>query len=236
MNLDCWKVESKRCVTVVKMIAAFFDVDGTLTATNVLMPLALFMKANLPKWRYLLWLGKLTCHIPVYFVADQIDRRVFVKMFFRQYGGINSEQAKAWHQENFEVLFKPRVYADAIRQIQWHRERGHKIVFVTGGADFVVKPFADWMGADLIAARLEEMDGKFTGRLIGEPLIGEGKARSVLVYADEHKIDLTKSYAYGDSKSDAPMLACVGNPVAVNPDRRLRRIAIEQGWKIVQWR
>lgn len=218
------------------MVAAFFDVDGTLTATNVLMPLACFMKANLPKWRYLLWLGKLVCHIPAYLVADQFDRRVFVKMFFRQYEGINAERAKVWHQENFEAFFKSRIYADAVKQIQWHREQGHKIVLVTGGADFVVKPLADWTGADLIAGRLEEMDGKFTGRLIGEPLIGDGKAKAVLAYADEHKIDLTKSYAYGDSKSDAPMLACVGNPVAVNPDRRLRQIAIKRGWKIVQWR
>jgi len=218
------------------MVAAFFDVDGTLTATNVLMPLAWFMKGNLPKWRYLLWLGKLTCFVPIYFAADQIDRKVFVRVFFRQYRGINSERARAWHRRHFEVTLKQRIFPDALRQVQWHREQGHKIVLVTGSADFVVEPLASWLGADLIAAKLEEVDGKFTGRLIGEPLIGDGKAKAVLSYADEHKIDLTRSYAYGDSKSDEPMLACVGNPVAVNPDRRLRQIAAERGWKVVWWR
>ncbi|MCS7187721.1 MAG: HAD-IB family hydrolase [Armatimonadetes bacterium] len=218
------------------MVAAFFDVDGTLTATNVLMPLDWFMKAYLPKWRYLLWLGKLTFHIPVYFVADQIDRKLFVQIFFRQYKGINAEKAKAWYQENFDAFIKPRIYSDALRQIQWHRDQRHKIVLVTGGLDFVIEPLANWIRADLIAAKLEEIDGKFTGMLIGEPLIGDGKASAVISYANEHKIDLTKSYAYGDSVSDAPMLACVGNPVAVNPDRRLRQIAIERGWRIVQWR
>ncbi len=218
------------------MVAAFFDVDGTLTATNVLMPLVWFMKANLPKWRYLLWLGQLTCRIPVYFVADQIDRRLFVKAFFRQYEGIRAEEAKIWCSEHFETHLKPRIYSDALRQVQWHKRHGHRIVLVTGGADFVVEPLANWIGADLLAAKLEELDGRFTGRLIGEPLIGEGKAKAIHNYADEHGIDLTKSYAYGDSVSDAPMLACVGNPVAVNPDRKLRRLALKRRWKIVQWR
>ncbi len=221
---------------VVRMVAAFFDVDGTITATNVLMPLAWFMKMRLPSWRYLLWLGKLTCFIPVYFVADRIDRRIFVKMFFRQYKGINSKQAKVWHREHFEVSLKPRIYADAVKQIQWHNEQRHKIVLVTGGADFVVEPLANWIGADLIAAKLEEVDDMFTGRLLGELLIGDGKAKAVLSYAKEHKIDLTKSYAYGDSISDAPMLAGVGHPVAVNPDRKLRQLALKRGWKIVHWR
>ncbi|MEZ8219747.1 HAD-superfamily subfamily IB hydrolase, TIGR01490 [Candidatus Fervidibacteria bacterium JGI MDM2 SSWTFF-3-K9] len=218
------------------MVAAFFDVDGTLTATNVLMPLIWLQRENLPRHRYWLWLCKLICHLPIYLVADQIDRSIFVTLFFRQYAGIPSEKARQWFWENFENSLKPRVYNDAVREIQWHRERNHQIVLVTGGADFTVAPLAQWLNADLLAAKLEEVDGKFTGRLVGKPLIGVGKADAIKTYAGEKGIDLQASYAYGDSVSDAPMLECVGNPVAVNPDRKLRRLAMERGWRIVQWR
>jgi HAD-superfamily subfamily IB hydrolase, TIGR01490 len=218
------------------MVAAFFDVDGTLTETNVLMPLIWLQRETLPRHRYWLWLCKLICHLPIYLVADQIDRSIFVTLFFRQYAGIPSEKARQWFWENFENSLKPRVYNDALREIQWHRERNHQIVLVTGGADFTVAPLARWLNADLLAAKLEEVDGKFTGRLVGKPLIGVGKADAIKTYAGEKGIDLQASYAYGDSVSDAPMLECVGNPVAVNPDRKLRRLAMERGWRIVQWR
>ncbi len=218
------------------MVAAFFDVDGTLTETNVLMPLIWLQRENLPRHRYWLWLCKLICHLPIYLVADQIDRSIFVTLFFRQYAGIPSEKARQWFWENFENSLKPRVYNDAVREIQWHRERNHQIVLVTGGADFTVAPLAQWLNADLLAAKLEEVDGKFTGRLVGKPLIGVGKADAIKTYAGEKGINLQASYAYGDSVSDAPMLECVGNPVAVNPDRKLRRLAMERGWRIVQWR
>ncbi len=218
------------------MVAAFFDVDGTLTATNVLMPLIWLQRENLPRHHYWLWLCKLICHLPIYLVADQIDRRIFVTLFFRQYAGIASDKAKQWFWENFESSLKPRIYDDALREIQWHRERNHQIVLVTGGADFTVAPLAQWLNADLLAAKLEEVDGRFTGKLVGKPLIGVGKAEAIKTYAGEKGIDLRASYAYGDSVSDAPMLECVGNPVAVNPDRKLRRLAIRRGWKIVRWR
>lgn len=218
------------------MVAAFFDVDGTIASTNVLMPLVWFKKGTSPKWHYWLWQCKLICYLPIYFAADQIDRSLFVKLFFRQYAGIPADLVRRWHCENFEASLKPHIYRDALKQIQWHRERKHRIVLVTGGADFVTLPLAQWLGADLLATKLEELNGKLVGRLAGEPLVGEEKARAIETYSVEMGIELPSSYAYGDSISDAPMLASVGNPVAVNPDRKLRNLADRLGWKIVQWR
>ncbi len=218
------------------MVAAFFDVDGTLTATNVLMPLNWFMKAHLPKWRYWAWSFKLAFWLPIYFVADKIDRQIFVRIFFRQYFGLDAKKVKDWHKEQFEKVTKSLIFAEALEQVRWHQRQEHRIVLVTGGADFIVEPLADWLNADLLASKLEEVGGKFTGKLIGEILVGDGKAKALKDHASKNNIDLKASYAYGDSVSDAPMLACVGNPVAVNPDRRLRQIATEKGWKIVRWR
>lgn len=218
------------------MVAAFFDVDGTLTATNVLMPLNWFMKEHLPKWRYWAWSLNLVFRLPVYFIADKIDRRIFVQIFFRQYLGIDAKKARKWHKEQFGRNLKKLVFAQGLERIHWHKRQNHLVVLVTGGADFIVEPLANWLGADLIAAKLEEFEGRFTGKLVGEILVGEGKAKAIKDYASKIGVDLKASYAYGDSISDAPMLSLVGQPVAVNPDRRLRKLATQNGWEIAIWR
>ncbi|MCS7263220.1 MAG: HAD-IB family hydrolase [Armatimonadetes bacterium] len=218
------------------MVAAFFDVDGTLTATNVLMPLNWFMKENLPRWRYWAWSLKLVFWLPVYFIADKIDRRIFIQIFFRQYSGIEAEKLRRWHKEHFERTLQRLVFAQSLERISWHNQQNHLIVLVTGSADFVTEPLASWLGADLIAAKLQEENGKFTGKLISEVLVGEGKAVAIKNYTLKKGVDLKASYAYGDSISDAPMLSLVGHPIAVNPDKRLRKLAIQKGWEIVDWR
>jgi alcohol-forming fatty acyl-CoA reductase len=54
-------------------------------------------------------------------------------------------------------------------------------------------------------------------------------------YADDHGVDLPRSYAYGDSHSDRPWLELVGNPQAVNPDPYLFRHAKRRHWHIHRW-
>ena len=78
-------------------------------------------------------------------------------------------------------------------------------------------------------------DGLFTGELGGAFMYGEGKVEAMREYASEHGIDLGVSYAYSDSASDLPMLRAVGNPVVVNPDETLARIAHENGWRVMRF-
>ena len=62
------------------------------------------------------------------------------------------------------------------------------------------------------------------------------KARSIRAYAEQEGIDLEQSCAFSDSSADVPMLSAVGHPVATNPTRRLRRIALEKNWPILELR
>ena len=82
---------------------------------------------------------------------------------------------------------------------------------------------------------MKAADGKLTGELCGPPLGEDAKADAVRAYATEHDVDLPRSYAYGDSSADIPVLSTVGHAVAVNPGRRLRRVASEKGWRTVRW-
>jgi phosphoserine phosphatase len=78
-------------------------------------------------------------------------------------------------------------------------------------------------------------DGRFTGELGGPFMYGPGKVEAMRRFADEHGIDLAVSWAYSDSVSDLPMLRAVGNPVAVNPDEELTRIAHAEGWRVMRF-
>jgi phosphoserine phosphatase len=82
---------------------------------------------------------------------------------------------------------------------------------------------------------LEEGDGRWTGRIIGDAMIGEAKARAIRRLAAEEGFDLARCYAYGNATSDRWMLGAVGRPVAVNPSPDLRRIAHLHDWPVLLW-
>jgi phosphoserine phosphatase len=79
-------------------------------------------------------------------------------------------------------------------------------------------------------------DGVLTGELVGDPLHGQAKKRAARALAKERNISLKRSFAYSDSHNDLPLLTLVGNAVAVNPDKILRRHAQAAGWQILKFR
>jgi phosphoserine phosphatase len=85
------------------------------------------------------------------------------------------------------------------------------------------------------ATQLEEGLGRWTGRIAGEAMFREAKARAVKRLAQEMHLDLAQCWAYGDSVNDRWMLADIGKPVAVNPSRQLARIARKRGWPVLRW-
>jgi putative phosphoserine phosphatase/1-acylglycerol-3-phosphate O-acyltransferase len=127
------------------------------------------------------------------------------------------------------------VLPGARRVIEEHRAAGRLVVLATTSPHAFVEPFAELLGLDdVIATRwLLDPDGTtFNGRIDGDFVWGRAKAKAVQVWASEHGVDLGRSHAYSDSYFDAPLLALVGNPVAVNPDARLWATATVRGWPV----
>jgi phosphoserine phosphatase len=107
---------------------------------------------------------------------------------------------------------------------------------VSSSPEEVVRPLAGRIGVeDVLATRAEIRDGRYTGRL-DFYCYRDDKAEAIRRLAEEQGIDLERSFAYSDSVTDLPMLESVGNPVAVNPDRELRRLAQQRGWRIRDFR
>ncbi|MGQ9491853.1 MAG: HAD family hydrolase [Anaerolineae bacterium] len=151
-----------------------------------------------------------------------------------------AEEAEAWRlsQEWFQAMLRHYITEDGRKQVCWHREQGHHVAIVSAATPFAVAPVAHDLGlADhYLATRLEIMGGRFTGRLVQPACFGKGKLLLASAYAAAHGLDLRRSYFYSDSHDDLPLLEAVGHPVAVNPSRRLARVAAQRGWPVMYFR
>ena len=219
-----------------KVTAAFFDMDGTIVRTNLVHSF-LFMTLNQPTVPSSI---KKTVEglvkLPAFFVAERVSRTLFNEHLYAGYSGIYQDRLITLAQEHFEEVLKPNIFQGIYRLVDRAREKGLRLVVVSGSLDLFVKPLADHLGFDeVIANRLEMKDGVATGRLVKPVVAGAAKSRLIHDYARALNVDLIASYAYSDSYSDYPMLAMVGKPAAVNPDRALRRAAKELEWPILDF-
>lgn len=219
-----------------KKTVAFFDVDGTLLKSTIVHYYIWMRSAKIPRLLRFIWLVGFLPKIAYYLILDKVSRTRFNQVFYRNYRGMDATEIKALSTEMFETYLRPKIFSEAVSQIQEHKEQGMAIVLVTGSLDFIVQPIADYLAVDtVLAPQLSEQGGRFTGELTTEPLIGEQKAKAMQVFAEQHEISLKDSYAYGDSQSDLPMLECVGNPVVVNPGKALRQKTLDSGWELHEW-
>jgi HAD superfamily hydrolase (TIGR01490 family) len=223
------------------VVAAFFDLDGTLIPGPSLERrffADLRYRRTIPTGNYFLWLAKALKLAPR---GIQVMRHAN-KMYLRGVRRDGSEFSDA-EQINRAI---PRFFPAAIEHVAWHAKQGHGIVLVSG----TLAPLADEMALALVvrlavrgieasvgvcATQLEENDGRWTGRIIGDAMFGEAKARAVRRIAAEGGFDLSQCYAYGNCVNDRWMLEAVGRPRAVNPSRGMGRLARRRGWPVLIW-
>ncbi len=216
------------------VVAAIFDVDGTLVGSNVVSYYAWLKMREMPAAARPLWAAAFLAKIPFYWALDKVSRAHFNRAFYKNYAGWTPSRARHLGQESFPGFTLSRIYPDALECLREHKRKGHRVVLLSGALDFLLDPFKD-LADDVLSASLAEEDGLYTGELSGAPVAGEARARMLASFARKRGVDLGRSYAYADSISDLPMLEAVGNPVAVNPDRRLAAAAKERGWQLRRW-
>jgi HAD superfamily hydrolase (TIGR01490 family) len=128
------------------------------------------------------------------------------------------------------------IYPEAAALVHQHHAAGTPVVLLSGGMDFLVAPVARALGATRWAAvEPEVVAGVLTGRL-REPLcIDEGKVHWASTIARELGVRLDECTCYTDDAGDLALLELVGEPVAVNPDPRLRHEAVRRGWPVLDF-
>ena len=127
------------------------------------------------------------------------------------------------------------VPPSAKRAILEHRKNGEMVVLLTGATQYLAEIIGEKLSIEhVLCSRLEVEAGVFTGRL-AQKCFGDHKVPVAESFAAEHGISLEESVFYTDSYTDLAMLNRVGEPVVVNPDPRLLRVATQSGWRIEKW-
>ena len=238
-------------------VAAFFDLDGTLLPPPSLERRffrTLRYRRAIPMKNLFLWLREAARLAPAGItVIAQAD-----KMYLRGVRRTESENGsdgvahpsapgvQGIRGNGRAQITIPAFFPEAVQRVAWHASQGHAIVLVSGTLEPLAEAAARALERQVakrgiaaeihvIATRLEEAAGSWTGRLSGPAMFGEEKVRAVRRLALDWGIDLAISYAYGDSTHDRWMLAAVGHPATVNPSRELARMARLQGWPELRW-
>lgn len=148
--------------------------------------------------------------------------------------GETPETVQIWARE-FGRVFLRKAVPDGLREkILGLKQDGCRVVLLSGSLQILVDELKERLGAEiLIGGELEAADGKLTGRKTGIHPYGREKVAALYSRIDPQAVDWERSWALADRISDLPVLELVGNPVAVHPDRRLRRLARKQGWETI---
>lgn len=137
----------------------------------------------------------------------------------------------------FRVRVEPHITDEGRLAVARHRAAGDICAIVTGATTYSARPLARLLGIDhLVSTELEvDAEGRFTGRPSPPLCYGEGKVERALRLSERLGFRLEEATFYSDSISDLPLLERVREPVCVNPDLRLRRVASRRGWRTERW-
>lgn len=213
--------------------AAFFDLDKTVVARSATLafgrPLyreGLISPAVVLKGAYAQLVYQL-------FGADEGRMERSRAALLDLTRGWDAERVQRLVRETLQEVIDPLIYAEALELFGKHRRAGRDLYLVSSSGVEIVRPLAEYLGVPYVIATRPGIDdqGCYDGSLEFY-CYGAHKAVAIHDVARECGLDLEASYAYSDSVTDVPMLETVGHPVAVNPDRELRALALERGWEI----
>jgi HAD superfamily hydrolase (TIGR01490 family) len=219
------------------MQAAFFDLDKTIISRSSSLALSRPMYRAGMVSRSAMLRGAYAQLVYLLVGADEKKMDRMKESMLAMTKGWDRAEVEHLVRDVLIDVIDPYVYQEALDLMELHRSEGRRIYIVSSSPEEVVRPLARHFGVAGVLATRAEIDegGRYTGELEFY-CYGEGKAQAVREVAERAQLDLGGSYAYSDSITDLAMLEVVGNPIAVNPDRELRKIAEERDWQIRDFR
>lgn len=222
------------------MIAALFDVDGTLYTANMWRGLMTYAKAHgRGRAAQIYYLSNL----PSVFLRrwNLISEEDFRRPWVERLGWI----AKNWSDQEGEAAWDwivnefilPTARNDVVAVCREHIKQGDVVVLVSAMLEPCLARIGNHLGVTgVVGSRIEIRDGRYTGSTIPPVIMGIEKDRQTRKFFSDHGMDVKweSSYAYADSISDTDLFKLVGNPVAVYPDSQLREIARSKNWKTIE--
>jgi HAD superfamily hydrolase (TIGR01490 family) len=209
--------------------AAFFDIDGTLYREGLIAEI--FKK--LVKYEIIVpekWYNEVR---PIYQKWDK--RQGNYDNYLLKMAEIYIDAVKGLHKSQIDFIAQKvveqkgdRVYTFTRDRIRWHKQQGHKVITISGSPYELVREmslkhgFDDYSGA----VYLMNQDDVYTGEVI--PMWdSHSKSKAIDYFVTKYDLDLSKSYAYGDTAGDFSMFMKVNYPICVNPTRELLKKVLD---------
>ncbi|KPQ01900.1 HAD family phosphatase [Marinobacter sp. HL-58] len=171
------------------------------------------------------------------YLDGELDIMHYLSFALQPLARHDMKQLLAWRQEFVEKKITPMMLPRAAELLDSHRNQGHTLLIITATNRFVTEPVAELLDIEhLIATEPELVNGRYTGEVAGVPSFQDGKVTRLHDWLESTGENLDGAWFYSDSHNDAPLLRKVDNPVAVDPDPTLERIAKENSWKIMSLR
>ncbi len=173
-----------------------------------------------------------------HYQAGTLDIHDYVRFATQAARERGAAEAARAHDRYMDEVIRPRITPEALALVRSHQHAGDTVMIVTATNEFVTRPIAQAFGVyELIAVELErDATGWITGEIKGTPSFREGKVTRVAQWLAQHGLDWgdVEMSFYSDSMNDLPLLEKAHHPVATNPDARLRQLATQRGWRILE--
>jgi HAD superfamily hydrolase (TIGR01490 family) len=217
------------------MTLAIFDLDNTLIAddSDYLWGKFLVDQGIVDRTIY----EQINAQFYEDYQQGTLDMVAFLRFALKPLTEHSLDQLHVWREQFLDEVISPILLTAAAELVEKHRALGHTLLVITATNRFITAPIVDLYGIEnLIATTPELVDGCYTGEIIGVPCFQEGKVTLLNAWLEKTGESLEGSYFYSDSHNDLPLLNLVTHPVAVNPDEKLRAVAVAKSWAIMSLR
>jgi HAD superfamily hydrolase (TIGR01490 family) len=213
---------------------AFLDLDGTLVRANLAHVAVHHQSRRATLAGRVASLTTLAASAPALLALDKLSRSAFQELLYKGFRGISEDRLR-WLGEHAAAEVYQANLRDGVPDLLARLRRAElEPVLATGSLAHVVGPFAKLLGIEHWTSNvLEIRDGTATGKLVPPVMSGSRKAAWIREFAETHGALLSECHAYSDSAADLPMLAVVGHPCCVNPERALVLEARAMKWPVI---
>jgi HAD superfamily hydrolase (TIGR01490 family) len=217
-----------------KSYIAFFDLDDTLIRANSgkLLVRGAYEKGmmSLPDLINAIWMSFL-------YKFRLMNSEKIIAGMLKWLAGVPEKRVIDLSSEVFEKYMLHAIPEEARREIRMHKDKNAAVVILSSALYPVCQVVADHLEVDdVICTHIETDDGRCTGHTAGKFCFGNEKVSRLKEYCEKNNSKVEQAWYYGDSFSDFPVLQIVGNPVCVNPDKKLQKAANKNSWKIYLWK
>ncbi|HWE34565.1 MAG TPA: HAD-IB family hydrolase [Solirubrobacteraceae bacterium] len=213
-------------------VGAFFDFDGTLIAGYSAQ---VFYEDRIR--RFEMGPGEIARSLiaGAGMALNGADVSKLMEVAVANWAGHREDEVRELWDGLFYKRISGMVYPEARELVKAHLRAGHTVAVASSATRYQLAALAEDLGVtNVLCSEVELVKGFFSGYVVGPVLWGPAKARAVQEFADEHRVDLQRSFAYANGDEDVPFLEAVGNPRALNPGSGMRKAAREHNWPAVE--